>query len=134
MTYYFKHPTFNLKHKIRNNYYIQLQKIYTDTKTALQFIDDNHTRNYNRILRTLSSNLNLSKADIQNFHNDIRAEYTVDCQMTNFLKHNLQKSYEIYQKSDLNIDAINELLTTDSQAQEQLDQLLKTLTNTLNAK
>ena len=59
---------------------------------------------------------------------------TVDCQMTNFLKHNLQKSYEIYQKSGLNIDAINELLTTDSQAQEQLDQLLKTLTTILNAK
>ena len=134
MTYYFKHPTFNLKHKIRNNYYIQLQEIYTDTKTALQFIDDNHTRNYNRILHTLSSNLNLLKADIQNFLNNIRAEYTVDCQMANFLKHNLQKSYEIYQKSGLNIDAINELLTTDSQAQEQLDQLLKTLTNTLNAK
>ena len=36
MAYYFKHPTFNLKHKIRNNYYIQLQEIYTDTKTALQ--------------------------------------------------------------------------------------------------
>lgn len=134
MAYYFKHPTFNLKHKIRNNYYIQLQEIYTDTKTALQFIDDNHTRNYNRILHTLSSNLNLLKADIQNFLNNIRAEYTVDCQMANFLKHNLQKSYEIYQKSGLNIDAINELLTTDSQAQEQLDQLLKTLTTILNAK
>lgn len=134
MTYYFKHPTFNLKHKIRNNYYMQLQEIYVDTKTALQFINDNHTQNYNRILRTLSSNLNLSKADIQNFLNDIRAEYTVDCQMANFLKHNLQKSYEIYQKSGLNIDAINELLTTDSQAQEQLDQLLKTLTTILNAK
>lgn len=134
MTYYFKHPTFNLKHKIRNNYYIQLQEIYADTKTALQFINDNHTQNYNRILRTLSSNLNLSKADIQNFLNDIRAEYTVDCQMANFLKHNLQKSYEIYQKSGLNIDAINELLTTDSQAQEQLDQLLKALTTILNAK
>ena len=101
---------------------------------VVDFIDDNHTRNYNRILRTLSSNLNLLKADIQNFLNDIRAEYTVDCQMANFLKHNLQKSYEIYQKSGLNIDAINELLTTDSQAQEQLDQLLKTLTTILNAK
>ena len=134
MTYYFKHSTFNLKHKIRNNYYMQLQEIYTDTKTALQFIDDNHTQNYNRILRTLSSNLNLSKTDIREFLNDIRAEYTVDCQMANFLKHNLQKSYEIYQKFSLNIDAINELLTTDSQAQEQLDQLLKTLTTTLNAK
>lgn len=33
-----------------------------------------------------------------------------------------------------NIDAINELLTTDSQAQEQLDQLLKALTTILNAK
>ena len=134
MTYYFKHPTLNLKHKIRNNYYYQLQEDYTKTKTSLQFIDDNHTRNYNRILRTLSSNLNCTKTDIQDFLNDIRAEYTVDCQMANFLKHNLQKSYEIYQKSGLNIEAINELLTTDSQAQKQLGQLLKTLTTILNAK
>ena len=134
MTYYFKHPTLSLKHKIRNNYYMQLQEIYTNTKTSLQFIDDNHTRNYNRILHTLSSNQNLSKTDIQDFLNDIRAEYTIDCQMANFLKHNLQKDYEIYQKSGLNIEAINELLTTDSQAQEQLGQLLKTLTNTLNVK
>lgn len=132
----FNNPINNLTiaRKIRNNYYMQLQEIYTDTKTALQFIDDNRTRNYNRILRTLSSNLNLSKADTQNFLNKIRAEYTVDCQMATYLKQRLQKSYKIYQKTGLNIDAINELLTTDSQAQEQLDQLLTTLTNTLNAK
>lgn len=113
---------------------MQLQDIYTKTKTSLQFINDNHTRNYNRVLHTLSSNLNFSKTDIQNFLNNIRAEYTVDCQMANFLKHNLQKDYKIYQKSGLNIEAINELLTTDSQAQEQLGQLLTALTNTLNVK
>lgn len=54
--------------------------------------------------------------------------------MATYLKQLLQKSYKIYQKSGLNIYAINELLTTDSQAQKQLDQLLKTLTITLNAK
>ena len=84
----------NIRQKIRNNAYNQLNEIYADTKTALQFIDDNHTRNYNRILLTLSSNLNFSKTDIQKFLNDIRAEYTIDCQMANFLKHNLRKSYE----------------------------------------
>ena len=52
MTYYFKHPILNLKHKICNNYYMQLQEDYTKTKTNLQFIDDNHTRNYNRIMFT----------------------------------------------------------------------------------
>ena len=124
----------NLRHKIRNNAYNQLNEIYTDTKTALQFIDDNHTQNYNRVLLKSSSNLNFSKADIQDFLNDIRAEYTVDCQMTKFLKHNLQKDYEIYQKFGLNIKAIDELLTKDSQAQKQLGQLLTALTNTLNAK
>lgn len=124
----------NLAHKIRNNYYKQLQEIYTDTKTALQFIDDNHTQNHNRVLRTLSSNLNVSKTDIQDFLNDIRAEYTVDCQMANFLKQQLQKDYEIYQKFGLNMKAIDELLTTDSQAQEQLGQLLTALTIVMNAK
>ena len=113
---------------------MQLQEIYTNTKTSLQFIDDNHTRNYNRVLRTLSSNLNFTKTDIQNFLNDIRAEYTVDCQMTNFLKQQLQKGYEECQKFDVTMKAIDELVTTDSQAQEQLSQLLTTLTNTLNAK
>lgn len=79
----------NIRQKIRNNAYNQLNEIYTDTKTALQFIDDNHTRNYNRVINTLSSNLDFSKTDIQDFLNDIRTEYTVDCQMANFLKHNL---------------------------------------------
>lgn len=124
----------NLRRKIRTGYYYQLQEIYTDTKTALQFIDDNHTRNYNRVLLKLSSNLNFSKADIQDFLNDIRAEYTVDCQMANFLKQQLQKDYEIYQKFGLNIKAIDELITTDSQTQKQLGQLLTALINTLNAK
>lgn len=134
MTYYFKHPTLNLKHKIRNNYYMQLQEIYTDAKIALQFIDNNHTQNYNRILRTVSSNLNLSKADIQNFLNDIRAEYTIDCQMANFLKHNLRKSYEDCRRFIVTMKSVEELVTTDSQAQQQLGQLLTALTNTLNAK
>lgn len=133
----------NLRRKIRTGYYYQLQEIYNNTKTALQFIDDNHTQNYNRVMNILSynhdlpilsSNLNFSKADIQKFLNNIRAEYAVDCQMTKFLKHNLQKDYEIYQKFGLNIKAIDELLTTDSQAQKQLGQLLTALTNTLNAK
>lgn len=134
MTYYFKHPTLNLKHKIRNNYYMQLQEIYTDAKIALQFIDNNHTQNYNRILHTVSSNLNLSKADIQNFLNDIRAEYTIDCQMANFLKHNLRKSYEDCRRFIVTMKSVEELVTTDSQAQQQLGQLLTALTNTLNAK
>lgn len=124
----------NIRQKIRNNAYNQLQEIYTNTKTALQFIDDNHTRNYNRILRTLSSNLNFSKADSQDFLNDIRAEYTVDCQMANFLKQQLQKDYEECQKFGVAMKTIDELVTTDSQAQEQLGQLLTALTNTLNAK
>ena len=124
----------NIRQKIRNNAYNQLQEIYTNTKTALQFIDDNHTRNCNRILRTLSSNLNFSKADSQDFLNDIRAEYTVDCQMANFLKQQLQKNYEECQKFGVAMKTIDELVITDSQAQEQLDQLLTALTNTLNAK
>lgn len=124
----------NIRQKIRNNAYNQLQEIYTNTKTALQFIDDNHTRNYNRILRTLSSNLNFSKADSQDFLNDIRAEYTVDCQMANFLKQQLQKDYEECQKFGVAMKTIDELVTADSQAQEQLGQLLTALTNTLNAK
>lgn len=131
----------NFRRKIRTGYYYQLQEIYTDTKTALQFIDDNHTRNYNHILLKLSYNRDLpsstsklSKTDIQDFLNDIRAEYTIDCQMTKFLKHNLQKDYKIYQKFGLNIKAIDELLTTNSKAQQQLSQLLTALTNTLNAK
>lgn len=124
----------NIRQKIRNNAYNQLQEIYTNTKTALQFIDDNHTRNYNRILRTLSSNLNFSKADSQDFLNDIRAKYTVDCQMANFLKQQLQKDYEECQKFGVAMKTIDELVTTDSQAQEQLGQLLTALTNTLNAK
>ena len=37
----------NIRQKIRNNAYNQLKEIYTDAKTALQFINDNHTRNYN---------------------------------------------------------------------------------------
>ena len=123
-----------LDKKIRNNAYNQLNDIYTDTKTALQFIDDNHTRNYNRVLLTLSSNLNFSKADSQDFLNDIRAEYTVDCQMANFLKQQLQKDYEECQKFGVTMKAINELVTTDSEAQQQLDQLLTVLTNILNAK
>jgi hypothetical protein len=124
----------NIRQKIRNNAYNQLQEIYTNTKTALQFIDDNHTRNCNRILRTLSSNLNFSKADSQDFLNDIRAEYTVDCQMANFLKQQLQKDYEECQKFGVAMKTIDELVITDSQAQEQLGQLLTALTNTLNAK
>lgn len=124
----------NIRQKIRNNAYNQLKDIYTDTKTALQFIDDNHTRNYNRVLLTLSSSLNFLKADSQNFLNDIRAEYTVDCQMTNFLKQQLQKDYEECQKFGVTMKAIDELVTTDSEAQEQLSQLLTALTNTLNAK
>lgn len=124
----------NLRRKIRTGYYYQLQEIYNNTKTALQFIDDNHTRNYNHVLLKLSSNLNFSKADSQDFLNDIRAEYTVDCQMANFLKQNLQKDYKIYQKFGVTMKAIDELVTTDSQAQEQLGQLLTALTNTLNAK
>lgn len=124
----------NIRQKIRNNAYNQLNEIYADTKTALQFIDDNHTRNYNRILRTLSSNLNFSKKDIQDFLNDIRAEYTIDCQMANFLKHNLRKSYEDCRRFIVSMKTVEELLTTDSQAQEQLGQLLTALTNTLNAK
>jgi len=124
----------NIRQKIRNNAYNQLNEIYTDTKTALQFINDNHTRNYNRVLLTLSSNLNFSKADSQDFLNDIRAEYTVDCQMANFLKQQLQKDYEECQKFGVTMKAIDELVTTDSQAQEQLGQLLTALTNTLNAK
>lgn len=132
----FDNPIGNLKirQKIHNNAYNQLNEIYTDAKTALQFINDNHTRNYNRILLKLSSNLNLSKADIQDFLNDIRAEYTVDCQMANFFKQQLQKDYEECQKFGVTMKAIDELVTTDSQAQEQLGQLLTALTNTLNAK
>lgn len=133
MAYYFKHPTLNLKNKLHSNAYNQLKEIYANTKTSLQFIDDNHTRNYNRILLTLSSNLNFSKADIQDFLNDIRAEYTVDCQMANFLKHNLQKGYEECQKFGATMKATEELLTTNSQAQEQLGQLLTTLTVVINA-
>lgn len=124
----------NIRQKIRNNAYNQLNEIYTDAKTALQLINDNHTRNYNHVLLKLSSNLNFSKADIQDFLNDIRAEYTVDCQMANFLKQNLQKDYKIYQKFGVTMKAIDELVTTDSEAQEQLGQLLTALTNTLNAK
>lgn len=124
----------NIRQKIRNNAYNQLKEIYTDTKTALQFINDNHTRNYNRILLKLSSNLNFSKADIQDFLNDIRAEYTVDCQMTNFLKQQLQKDYEECQKFGVTMKAIEELVTTNSEAQQQLGQLLKALTTTLNTK
>lgn len=134
MTYYFKHPTLSLKNKIRNDAYKHLQEIYTNIKTSLQFIDDNHTRNHNRILLTLSSNLNLSKTDIQDFLNDIQAEYTVDCQMANFLKHNLQKSYENCQKFGVTMKDIDELLTTNSQAQKQLGQLLKSLTVTMTTK
>lgn len=124
----------NIRQKIRNNAYNQLNEIYTDTKTALQFIDDNHTRNYNRILLTLSSNLNFSKTDVQKFLNDIRAEYTIDCQMANFLKHNLRKSYEDCRRFIVTVKSVEELLITDSQAQQQLNQLLTALTNTLNAK
>ena len=124
----------NIRQKIRNNAYNQLNEIYTDTKTALQFIDDSHTRNYNRVMNTLSSNLDFSKADIQDFLNDIRAEYTVDCQMANFLKHNLRKSYEDCRRFIVTVKSVEELVTTDSQAQQQLDQLLIALTNTLNAK
>lgn len=124
----------NIRQKIRNNAYNQLNEIYADTKTALQFIDDNHTRNYNRVMNTLSSNLDFSKADIQDFLNDIRAEYTVDCQMANFLKHNLRKSYEDCRRFIVTVKNVEELVTTDSQAQEQLGQLLTALTNTLNAK
>jgi hypothetical protein len=124
----------NIRQKIRNNAYNQLNKIYANTKTALQFIDDNHTRNHNRILNTLSSNLNFSKKDIQDFLNDIRAEYTIDCQMANFLKHNLRKSYEDCRRFIVTVKNVEELLTTDSEAQEQLGQLLTALTNTLNAK
>lgn len=124
----------NIARKIRNNAYNQLKEIYTDAKTALQFIDDNHTRNYNHVLLKLSSNLNFSKKDIQDFLNDIRAEYTVDCQMANFLKHNLRKSYEDCRRFSGTMKNIEELVTTNSQAQEQLGQLLTALTNTLNAK
>lgn len=124
----------NIRQKIRNNAYNQLNEIYANTKTALQFIDDNHTRNHNRILNTLSSNLNFSKKDIQDFLNDIRAEYTIDCQMANFLKHNLRKSYEDCRRFIVTVKNVEKLLTTDSKAQEQLGQLLTTLTNTLNAK
>lgn len=124
----------NIRQKIRNNAYNQLNEIYADTKTALQFIDDNHTRNYNRILLTLSSNLNFSKTDVQKFLNDIRAEYTIDCQMTNFLKHNLRKNYEDCRRFIVTVKSVEELLITDSQAQQQLNQLLAALTNTLNAK
>ena len=129
-----KHPTLNLKNKIQNNTYKHLQEIYTNTKTSLQFIDNNHIRNHNRILLALSSNLNLSKTDIQDFLNDIRAEYIVDCQMANFLKHNLQKSYENCQKFGVTMKTIEELLTPDSQAQKQLDQLLKSLTIAMTIK
>lgn len=124
----------NIRQKIRNNAYNQLNEIYADTKTALQFIDDNHTQNYNRILLTLSSNLNFSKTDVQKFLNDIRAEYTIDCQMANFLKHNLRKSYEDCRRFIVTVKSVEELLITDSQAQQQLNQLLTALTNTLNAK
>lgn len=124
----------NIRQKIRNNAYNQLKEIYTDAKTALQFINDNHTRNYNRILLKLSSNLNFSKADIQDFLNDIRAEYTVDCQMTNFLKQQLQKDYKECQKFGVTMKTIEELVTTNSEAQQQLGQLLKALTTTLNTK
>ena len=124
----------NIRQKIRNNAYNQLNEIYADTKTALQFIDDNHTQNYNRVINTLSSNLNVSKTDIQEFLNDIRAEYTVDCQMANFLKHNLRKSYEDCRRFIVTVKNVEELVTTDSEAQQQLDQLLTALTNTLNAK
>lgn len=124
----------NIRQKIRNNAYNQLNEIYADTKTALQFIVDNHTRNYNRILLTLSSNLNFSKTDVQKFLNDIRAEYTIDCQMANFLKHNLRKSYEDCRRFIVTVKSVEELLITDSQAQQQLNQLLTALTNTLNAK
>ena len=54
--------------------------------------------------------------------------------MANFIKQNLQKDYKIYQKFGVTMKAIDELVTTDSQAQEQLGQLLTALTNTLNAK
>lgn len=124
----------NIRQKIRNNAHNQLNEIYADTKTALQFIDDNHTQNYNRILLTLSSNLNFSKTDVQKFLNDIRAEYTIDCQMANFLKHNLRKSYEDCRRFIVTVKSVEELLITDSQAQQQLNQLLTALTNTLNAK
>lgn len=124
----------NIRQKIRNNAYNQLNEIYADTKTALQFINDNHTRNYNRILLTLSSNLNFSKTDVQKFLNDIRAEYTIDCQMANFLKHNLRKSYEDCRRFIVTVKNVEELLITDSQAQQQLNQLLTALTNTLNTK
>lgn len=124
----------NIRQKIRNNAYNQLNEIYADTKTALQFIDDNHTRNYNRIILTLSSNLNFSKTDVQKFLNDIRAEYTIDCQMANFLKHNLRKNYEDCRRFIVTVKSVEELLITDSQAQQQLNQLLTALTNTLNAK
>ena len=124
----------NIRQKIRNNAYNQLNEIYANTKTALQFIDDNHTRNYNRILLTLSSNLNFSKTDVQKFLNDIRAKYTIDCQMANFLKHNLRKSYEDCRRFIVTVKSVEELLITDSQAQQQLNQLLTALTDTLNAK
>ena len=124
----------NIRQKIRNNAYNQLNEIYADTKTALQFIDDNHTQNYNRVINTLSSNLNVSKTDIQEFLNDIRAEYTVDCQMANFLKHNLRKSYEDCRRFIVTVKNVEELVTTDSEAQQQLGQLLTALTNTLNTK
>ena len=59
---------------------------------------------------------------------------TVDCQMANFLKQQLQKNYEECQKFGVTMKAIDELVTTDSEAQQQLGQLLTALTNTLNAK
>ena len=124
----------NIRQKIRNDAYNQLNEIYTDTKTALQFINDNHTRNYNRVLHTLSSNLNPSKTNIQDFLNDIRAEYTVDCQMANFLKHNLRKGYEDCRKFIVTMKSVEELVTTDSEAQQQLGQLLTALTVVMNAK
>lgn len=34
MTYYFKHPNSSLKHKIRNNYYYQLQETTPTQKPA----------------------------------------------------------------------------------------------------
>lgn len=125
---------FNIAYKIRSNAYEHLKEIYTNTKTSLQFIDDNHNRNYNRVLLKLSSTPNFSKTDVQKFLNDIRAEYTIDCQMANFLKHNLRKSYEDCRRFIVTVKSVEELLITDSQAQQQLNQLLTALTNTLNTK
>ena len=54
--------------------------------------------------------------------------------MANFLKHNLRKSYEDCRRFIVTVKSVEELLITDSQAQQQLNQLLTALTNTLNAK